>query len=211
LQETHVGYLTRAAFMRETGRSRSDVDRLLAAGLPHKVVGQGRGSEIQIPRDKAMAWLADRALDGKATPASPSPPPPGPEIPPWVREILDGARTDLERGLALGIMSAVYQMPRVVGGMAIQAGAGLTMDQAFEVSRAATLGMVHVLFEDAAKVGAEPFASAGDDGPEIISPEGFVRLDWQKVALNAGEPGWRPPLSIPGWVDDEAEGDAAGA
>jgi hypothetical protein len=57
-------------------------------------------------------------------------------------------------------MLAVYETPRVVGGMAIQAGAGLTMDQAYDVSRAAVAGMIHTLFGDAAKAGVEPFASA---------------------------------------------------
>ena len=112
-------------------------------------------------------------------------------------------------------MLAVYETPRVVGGMAIRAGVGLGMAQAYEVSRAATAGMLHVLFEDAAKAGVEPFASAAPEWPGIVCPDAFVRLDWRKVAANAGEPGWRPPRSIPGWIDDEdhedgAEGDAVG-
>jgi hypothetical protein len=214
LLETSTGYLTRAAFQRETGKARSEVDRLLVAGMPHKVTGQGRGSEIQIPRDKAMAWLATRALDGKGKPggrAAPLPePPPEPEWPPAIRAIMDETSTDLERGYALALMLAVYETPRVVGGMAIQAGVGLTMDQAYEISRAATAGMLHVLFEEAARAGVEPFASAAPEWPAIICPAAFVRLDWRKVAANAGESGWRPPRSIPGWVDgDDDEGEVA--
>jgi hypothetical protein len=208
-----MGHISRSALAREIGRSLHDIDRLLAAGLPHTVVGHGRGSEIRIDRAKAMTWLARHALDGGKGNAGARPgPPPEPEFPPAVRTILDGARTDAERGFALGLMTAIYQMPRVVGGMAVHCGAGLTMDQAFEVSRAATLGMVHVLFEDTAKARVEPFASAGEDGPEVIDPEAFACLDWRKVAANVGEPGWRPPMSLPGWVDGadaEAKGDAA--
>jgi hypothetical protein len=205
-----VGYMTRAQMQRETGRSRREVDELLSAGMPHTVVGVGRGSEIRIDRAKAMAWLATRALDGgKAKPAGRPRPPPEPEWPPAIRAIMDETSTDLERGYALALMLAVYETPRVVGGMAIQAGVGLSMAQAYEVSRAATAGMLHVLFGDAAKAGVEPFASAAPEWPGIVCPDAFVRLDWRKVAANAGEPGWRPPRSIPGWVDDEEDdGDA---
>jgi hypothetical protein len=210
-----MGYMSRAALARETGRTLHDVDRLLAAGMPHTVVGAGRGSEIRIDRAKAMAWLTQHALDGKGKPAGqPQPPPepePEPEWPPAIRAIVDETSTDLERGYALALMLAAYETPRVVGGMAIQAGVGLTMTQAYEVSRAAVAGMIHTLFEDAARAGVEPFAGAAPEWPEIIVPDAFVRLDWRKVAANAGEPGWRPPRSIPGWVDGEAEGDAVGA
>jgi hypothetical protein len=210
LQETHVGYLTRAAFQRETGRSRREVDELLTAGLPHEVVGNGRGSEIRIDRAKAMAWLATRALNGGKGAPRPPAKTPSPEWPPAIQAIVDNTKTDLERGYALALMLAVYEMPRVVGGMAIQAGVGLSMAQTFDVSRTATLGMIHALFEDAAKVGMEPFASAAPEWPAIIFPDAFVPLDWRKVAENAGEPGWRPPQSIPGWIDDD-EDDAADA
>jgi hypothetical protein len=57
-------YLTRASLMRATGRTRREVDELLAMGLPHEVVGQGRGSEIRVDVDKALAWFATRVLDG---------------------------------------------------------------------------------------------------------------------------------------------------
>ena len=158
-------------------------------------------------------WLAARALDGgKTKPVGRSASPPEPEFPPAIKAIMDETSTDLERGYALALMLAIYETPRVVGGMAIQAGVGLTMTQAYEVSRAAVAGMLHVLFEDAAKAGVEPFASAAPEWPEIVCPDAFVRLDWRKVAANAGEPDWRPPRSIPGWVDDaddEADGDAA--
>jgi hypothetical protein len=189
-------------------------------GLPHTVTGNGRGCEIRIDRAKAMTWLAARALDGKSKPGGRSEPLPEPEWPPAIRAIMDATSTDLERGYALALMLAVYETPRVVGGMAIQAGIGLTMTQAYEVSRAAVAGMLHVLFEAAAKAGVEPFASAAPEWPPVIDPEAFVRLDWRQVAWNAGEPDWRPPKSIPGWIDDEeddgnaeeaAEGDAVGA
>jgi hypothetical protein len=208
-----MGYMTRAQMQRETGKTRREIDELLAAGMPHKVVGAGRGSTIQIDRAKAMRWLATRALDGgKGKPAGSPQPPPEPECPPAIRAIMDQTRTDLERGYALALMLAVYETPRVVGGMAIQAGVGLTMDQAYEVSRAAVAGMIHTLFEDAARAGVEPFAGAAPEWPEIIVPDAFVRLDWRKVAANAGEPGWRPSRSIPGWVDDDGEEeDAPGA
>jgi hypothetical protein len=127
-----MGHLTRAAFQRETGKSRAEVDRLLAAGLPHTVVGNGRGSEIRIDRAKAMAWLAGRTLDGKAEGGGRAQSPPEPEFPPAIKAILDETSTDLERGYALALMLAVYETPRVVGGMAIQAGVGLTMTQAYE-------------------------------------------------------------------------------
>jgi hypothetical protein len=208
-----MGYMSRVALARETGRTLHDVDRLLAAGMPHTVVGAGRGSEIRIDRAKAMAWLTQHALDGKGKPAGqPQPPPePEPEWPPAIRAIMDETSTPLERAYALATMTAIYETPRVVGGMAIQAGCGLTMDQAYEVSWAAVAGMIHTLLEDAAKAGVEPFASAAPEWPAIVFPDAFVRLDWRKVAANAGEPGWRPPRSIPGWIDDDEEEDAPGA
>jgi hypothetical protein len=209
-----MGYMTGAAFQREAGKSRAEVDRLLAAGMPHTVAGNGRGSEIRIDRAKAMAWLATRALDGKGKPggrSEPLPePPPEPQWPPAIRAIMDETSTDLERGYALALMLAVYETPRVVGGMAIQAGCGVNMGQAYEISRAATLGMLHTLFADAARAGVEPFASAAPEWPKIICPDAFVRLDWRHVAANAGEPGWRPPRSIPGWVHDDEDDDDGG-
>jgi phage terminase Nu1 subunit (DNA packaging protein) len=65
-----MGYMTRAQMQRESGRSRADVDRLLALGLPHEHTGVGRGSEIRIPRDKALAWFAAFVLDARADPES---------------------------------------------------------------------------------------------------------------------------------------------
>jgi hypothetical protein len=59
-------YWTRASLQCETGRSRAEVDRLIALGLPHEQVGRGRGGEIRIPREKAMAWLAGFVLDAAA-------------------------------------------------------------------------------------------------------------------------------------------------
>jgi len=57
-----MGYITRAAFQRETGRTLHEVDKLLSAGLPHEVVGRGRGSEVRIDRTKALTWLVGLAL-----------------------------------------------------------------------------------------------------------------------------------------------------
>ena len=81
------------------------------------------------------------------------------ELPSWLQAIDDLCATDSERGFALGLMVAIYHAPRIIGGMAAQAGA--TMGQAFETSTTATLGMVHVLFEDAKKAGIGPFSRAG--------------------------------------------------
>ena len=125
--------------------------------------------------------------------------PPEPDLPGWARAIVDATRTSFDRGYALALMGAIYECPRVAGGMAVRCGAGLTMDQAFAVSRAVTAGLVHVLFEDAAAFGAEPFASAGADGPDLIATDAFVPLDWRQVAADAGEPGWTPPFPVPGW------------
>jgi phage terminase Nu1 subunit (DNA packaging protein) len=71
--ETNVTYLTRSGLMRATGRSRREIDALLSAGLPHQVTGQGRGSEIQVDADQAMAWLVSRVLDGTGTEPGGSP------------------------------------------------------------------------------------------------------------------------------------------
>jgi phage terminase Nu1 subunit (DNA packaging protein) len=59
-----VTELTRAAFQRATGRTRAEIDRLLAAGLPHHTTGNGRAAEINIPVEKALAWMAGVMLDG---------------------------------------------------------------------------------------------------------------------------------------------------
>lgn len=53
-------YLSRSAFQRATGRTRAEVEKLLAAGMPHEVEGTGRGSTVKIDLDEAMAWLAAR-------------------------------------------------------------------------------------------------------------------------------------------------------
>lgn len=122
---------------------------------------------------------------------------------PWLRAILDASENPHEQGFMLGIMSAIYQCPRIVGGMASQSGVG--MNKAFEISRDATFGLISILFGDARRAGIEPFASAGEDGPDIIDVGAFVPLDWRKVAQNAGEPDWRPPMFIPGWPDLDAK------
>jgi hypothetical protein len=59
-----MAYLTRASLMRATGWTRREIDELLSAGLPHQVTGQGRGSEIQVDVDAALAWFATWLLDG---------------------------------------------------------------------------------------------------------------------------------------------------
>jgi hypothetical protein len=60
--ETTMQRMTRAALMRATGRTRREIDELLSAGLPHGVVGAGRGSEIRVDVDKALAWLVSCVL-----------------------------------------------------------------------------------------------------------------------------------------------------
>jgi hypothetical protein len=51
------------------------------------------------------------------------------EPPPWLAAIDELCATDSERGFALGLMVAIYHAPRIIGGMAAQAGA--TMAQAY--------------------------------------------------------------------------------
>ena len=63
-------YWTRASLQRDTGRTRADVDRLIGLGLPHEHVGHGRGGEIRIPREAALAWFATFVLDAKDEPGS---------------------------------------------------------------------------------------------------------------------------------------------
>ena len=129
------------------------------------------------------------------------------EPPSWVQVIDSLCATDAERGFALGLMTAIYHAPRIIGGMAAQA--GVTMAQAYETSTTATLGLVHVLFEDARRAGIRPFAEGGEEGPEIIATDGFVQLDWRALAEMHGEPDWRPPHFAPGWPDLDAMDDAA--
>jgi phage terminase Nu1 subunit (DNA packaging protein) len=64
--EKLMSFLTRAALMRESGRSLHEVDKLLALGLPHERIGNGRGAEIRIPRGKALAWLTAFVLDARS-------------------------------------------------------------------------------------------------------------------------------------------------
>jgi hypothetical protein len=212
-----VGYLTRAAFQRETGRTRREVDELLAAGLPHEVVGNGRGSEIRIDRQKSMKWLADRALNGRAAAAAlPSPTkPPRPDFPVWIEAILDSVDTHVEQGWALGLMTAIYPLPAVVAAAAVRSNVGLSMDQVHELSGAVTACMVCQTFTDARKAGIEPFASSGADGPEILVPDAFWPVKWQTLAAEAGEPGWVPPKFNTLWPapdgDDDVEDDGDGA
>ena len=59
-----MAYLTRSSPMRAAGRTRRDVDALRAMGLPHGIVGAGRGSEIRVDVDRSLAWFAARVLDG---------------------------------------------------------------------------------------------------------------------------------------------------
>ena len=131
---------------------------------------------------------------------------PRPEPPGWLAAIDRLAATPFERGFAVGLMRAIYQAPRVIAGAAVVGDARLTMGQAFEVSTAATLALVAVLFEDARAAGIRPFADAGEDGPEIVALDGFVPLDWRKLAARRGEPGWRPPRRGPGWDGLDPDG-----
>lgn len=147
---------------------------------------------------QALSALAQRAEDGRDSRLRRFQRPPA-ELPSWLQAIDDLCATNSERGFALGLMVAIYHAPRIIGGMAAQAGA--TMGQAFETSTTATLGLVHVLFEDAKKAGIGPFSRAGDEGPEIIATDAFVQLDWRKLAADHGEPDWRPPIFAPGWPD----------
>jgi len=64
--------MTRAEFQRATGRSRTEVDKLLAAGLPHTTVGSGRGAEIRIVVDAALTWLTRLVLDAGDGDANPN-------------------------------------------------------------------------------------------------------------------------------------------
>jgi hypothetical protein len=59
--------VTRAQLQRLLGRSRADVDRLLALGLPHETVGTGRGAEIQVELGPALAWLARHLLEPQSS------------------------------------------------------------------------------------------------------------------------------------------------
>ena len=143
---------------------------------------------------------------------------PPPELPRWLAAIDRHTATPFERGFAVGLMRAIYQAPRVVAGAAVAGDARLTMGQAFAVSTAATPALVAVLFEDARAAGIRPFAEAGEDGPEIVAPDGFVPLDWRELAARRGEPGWSPPRYTPGWPDlgpdgpgDGEDGDGDGA
>lgn len=59
--------VTRAQLQRLLGRTRADVDRLLALGLPHTTQGVGRGAEIMIELGPALAWLARHLLEPQSS------------------------------------------------------------------------------------------------------------------------------------------------
>jgi hypothetical protein len=161
----------------------------------------------------ALARRAERVSDQRLGRFRPSPP----ETPPWLAAIDEHARTPFERGFCLGVMRALYELPRVVAGVGVRGPAALAMGQAFEVTRDATLGLLERLFEGAREAGVAPFAGSPDGGPEIVSLTAFVPVDWRTLAAERGETGWEPPGYAPGWnlpaLDDDGQpvlDDAAG-
>jgi hypothetical protein len=147
------------------------------------------------------AWFLTTALRAVGGPRRSPAAAPAPELPPWLEAVDELAPGGLEKGYCVALMSTIYQAPLLVATMAIRAGAGLSMRQAFEVSDAVSAKLLHHLFEDARRAGIEPFASGGDEGPAIICPDAFAPIDWRRLAAEAGEPGWTPPRHTPIWPD----------
>jgi phage terminase Nu1 subunit (DNA packaging protein) len=62
-----MGYLSRSALARESHRTLHEIDKLLTLGLPHQVIGSGRGSEVRVDRSEALTWLVGLALSTAST------------------------------------------------------------------------------------------------------------------------------------------------
>jgi hypothetical protein len=142
----------------------------------------------------ALARRADRVNDRRLDRFRRAPPEPAP----WVAAIDQYDLPPFERGFCVGLVRAIYVLPRVVAGVGVN-GVGLTMSQAFDLSRGAVLGLMHLAFGEARDAGVHPFADSGEDGPEIIALSGFVPIGWERLARERGEPGWRPASYGPGW------------
>jgi phage terminase Nu1 subunit (DNA packaging protein) len=62
LLEKRVAHWTKSSFMRDSGLTRAQVDRLIALGMPCETIGQGRGAEVRLSRSGTLRWLSTLAL-----------------------------------------------------------------------------------------------------------------------------------------------------
>jgi hypothetical protein len=182
--------MTRAELQRALGRSRSAVDLLLAQGLPHETIGSGHGATIRIPRDAALAWLADRGERGR--PRSAREPAKPPKIPDHLRPALD-LPSPFERGFATLHLWSVHHAAPLAAWAVVEAGGNLDL-----AHKAATLMPMMVMIEQGKfgkACGLEPWRSTED--PDLYVPEAFQAVDWERLRAQAGEPDWRPPKPPP--------------
>lgn len=149
-----TAWMTRAELQRALGRSRAVVDQLLAEGLPHETVGSGRGATIRIPRDRAMAWLADRAARKSAAGSASSS-----EIPEGL-QILKDVPNLMHRALIVTALEAIYSVTWYARFIAVEH--GVDPDRAEKIS-AGTAAMLVEHFERA-------FRAAGIEAFRVQDP-----------------------------------------
>jgi hypothetical protein len=172
------------------------------------------GAEPVLDTNGHPTWTVPQALDAMSARArqlpherrlarfqrAPAPPPP------WLEAITAGTRTDFERGFAIAVASAVYQVPQLAAAIAPQVEPKPSMAQVYEYSKLLTVALFVQLSTAGRDLRLAPFTAGGDDGPACIDLGAFVPMNWRYVARELGEPDWVPPAFGFGWSDLDADG-----
>jgi hypothetical protein len=176
------------------------------------------GAEPVLDANGHHTWTIPQALDAVSARArqlpherrlarfqrAPAPPPP------WLEAITAGTRNDLERGFAIAVASAVYQVPMLAAVIAPQVEPKPSMTQIYQYSKLLAAALLVQLSETGRDLRFAPFTGGGEDGPEILDLSAFVPLNWRHISREVGEPGWVPPSFGFGWSDLDAEGRLVG-
>ena len=178
-----------ARFCAMLGWTRPTFARWVAEGLPVKRAPRNRGGEYEILTGEALEWLFDYGARGNGRRASgPAREPEGPPLGPGM-EMLQGVTDRTGIAFTLGVLTVLYDLPRLTAVFAVEA--GIPMGKAFELSWLLPLAVLTSVHGHAGGLGLEPWTRDVDDLP--VNDEAFSRTNWPNLARKAGEPGWQPP------------------
>lgn len=175
--------ISKAELARELGISRVRVNQYCTKGMPTR-------SDGKLDRERALKWIsgaiipsdretdkgtvrAARLLKGETA---------QPECPGWLRP----AR-DCENPFDRGVLFATLSFVRDIGAIAAMAArdAGATIEAARTVEQIMPTMFVEIAGDLMRRNGVGPFE--GDDDPPIWPREKGMRVDWKRVAEDAGE------------------------
>ena len=106
-----------------------------------------------------------------------------------------------EAGCLLSYLIILYRVPVLVSWAVSEAGGG--MDLVFKAAQQAPLMFMIEIEKQAREAGLSWGVEAGEEAPALYHPEAFLPVDWHRLREKAGEPGWTPPMTIPGWRHEQ--------